>query len=257
VRVVTQREKEKAAMARALLTGLAAALVLVFVGTAVAQDDVKVSIGADVVSDYIWRGQARNEDGALQPWAQLDVDGFLVKLWGSLDIDKEPNDAQWEFTEFDLTGAYKIPIGDYSLDVGAIYYDYPNTDVANTFEVFGTFTFDGVVLTPYVSLYYDLDEIEGFYLRAGGSYGQKLETFEWLFGLSLGVGSKDYNDGYFGVDKLAVDDLTANVTVTVPFSDQFSVKVFATAAWLIGGDIKDAVEDDSSFGLGAGVAYTF
>jgi len=250
-------------MAKALLSGLAAALVLAFVGAAVAQEapaaegDLRLSVGGDVVSDYIYRGQERNEDGAIQPWFGLNYDAFKVKIWTSMDIDEEPNDAQWEFTELRLTGSYGIPIGGYSLDVGAIYYDYPNTETESTFEVFGTFTFDGVLLTPYVSLYYDLDEIDGFYLKAGGSYGQKLETFEWLVGASLGVGSEDYNEGYFGVDEFALNDLTVDFTVTVPFSDQFSAKAFVIAAWLIGDEVKDAAEDDSSIGFGAGVTYTF
>ncbi|MBN1918140.1 MAG: MipA/OmpV family protein [Verrucomicrobia bacterium] len=244
-------------MTKALLSGLVAALVLVFVGTAAAQEDLKISIGADLVSDYIWRGIPWNEDGAIQPWVNLDYAGFTAQLWASMDLDDTPNDAQWEFSEFRLLGSYGIPVAGYMLDVGAIYYDYPNTDLTNTFEVFGTFTFTGVTLTPYVSLYYDVDEVEGFYLRVGGSYGQELESFEWLVGVSLGAGSEDYNEGYYGVSEFALNDLTATLTATMPFSEQFSAKAFVTASWLVGDDIKDAVEDDSSIGFGAGVSYTF
>jgi uncharacterized protein (TIGR02001 family) len=243
-------------MMKTMLAALVLVCAVALTAPAPAQD-VAVSIGADLVTDYVWRGQVRNEDGALQPWVNVGVEGFTLTVWGSIDVDDQPNDAQWEFTELDVTGSYTIPVGSYALELGGIYYDYPNTDTESTIEVFGTFTFSGVILDPYVSLYYDIDEIEGFYARVGGSYGQKLETFDWAADLSLGVGSSGYNDGYYGVDDLAVNDLLAKFTVTVPFSENFSAHGYVFGSWLLNNDIKDAVADDSAIGVGAGVTYTF
>ena len=244
-------------MAKTVLSGVVLALALALAGPAAAQDEAAVSVGIDLVSDYVWRGQVMNDDGALQPWVGVLFDGFAFNVWGSMDLDDTPNDAQWEFTEVQVNASYTIPIGTYALDVGAIYYNYPNTAIESTFEVYGTFTFTDVVFSPYVSLYYDVDEIDGFYLRVGGSYGQELETFEWELGLSLGAGSEDYNEGYFFTDDFALNDLTVGVTVTFPFSEQFSVRAFVTGSWLLDDEIKDAVEDDSKLALGAGVRYTF
>ncbi len=241
----------------ALTLGCAICAVCALVGPAVAQDEFGVTIGADLVSDYIWRGQVRNDDGAIQPWACLKVDSFTAKVWGSLDLDDQPNDAQWEFTEVRFLGSYAIPIGSYTLDVGAIYYNYPNTESGNTFEVFGTFTFTGVIFDPYVSLYYDLDEVEGFYARVGGGYGQELETFNWALDVSLGLGSSDYNDAYFGLNELGLNDLRITFTVTVPFSEQFSASAFVLASWLIDDDFRESVEDDSEIGFGGGISYSF
>ena len=244
-------------MAKTVLSGVVLALALALAGPAVAQDEVAVSVGADAVSDYVWRGQVRNDDGALQPWGCVEYSGFTLDVWGSMDLDDQPNDAQWEFTEVDLAASYAIPIAGYMLDVGAVYYNYPNSDAESTFEIFGTFTFSEVMFSPFVSLYYDLDEIEGFYLQVGGSYGQELETLDWNFGLSLAAGSSDYNEGYYGVDDFALNDLTAKVTVTFPFSEAFSASAFVSGSWLLDDDVKDAVEDDSTFAFGAGVKYTF
>jgi len=245
-------------MAKTVLCGVALALVLALAGPVVAQDEVGISIGADLVSDYLWRGQLRNGDGALQPWAEVDFSGFTFNVWGSMDLDDEPNDSDFEFTELDLTGSYSIPVGEvYTLDVGAIYYDFPNTDAESTIEVFGTFTLTDVTFTPYVSLYYDIDEVEGFYLQIGGSYGQELETLNWKVDVSLGAGSEDYNESYFGTDSFALNDLTATFTVAFPFSEQLEVTAFVSGSLLLDSDIEDAVADDSNFAAGAGVSYTF
>jgi len=250
-------------MTKAVLSAVVVALVLALAGPVAAQDEVAFAVGLDVVSDYVWRGQARNEDGALQPWAEFGYSGFGLKVWGSMDLDDQPNDAQWEFTEWDLTGSYEIPIGEtYAVEVGAIYYAYPNTDAQSTIEVFGTFTFGGIALgggdlSPFVSLYYDVDEIEGFYVQGGASYGQQLETFNWEVGLTLAAGSEDYNEAYFGVGDFALNDLTASFRVEFPFSAGFSVTAFVSGSWLMDGDIQDAVEDDSSYAFGGGVSYSF
>lgn len=244
-------------MTRMMLAGLVVVCAAVFAAPATAQDEVAVSLGADLVTDYVWRGMVRNEDGALQPWINVGVSGFVLSVWGSIDVDDQPNDAQWEFTELDVTGSYTIPVGSFELDLGVIYYDYPNTGAESTLEAFGTFTFTGVIFDPYVSLYYDIDEIEGLYARFGGSYGEQLETFDWTIDLSLGVGGSDYNAGYYGVDDMAVNDLLVKFTVVVPFSENFSAHGTVFGSWLLGSDVKDAVADDSAIGVGAGVTYTF
>jgi hypothetical protein len=250
-------------MAKTVLSGVVLALVLALAGPATAQDNMTGSVGLDVVSDYIWRGQALNEHGALQPWGQVGYGDFGLKVWGSMDLDDQPNDAQWKFTELELIGSYDIPIGEsYGVKVGGIYYSFPNTDTKSTIELFGTFTYKGLKLgggdlAPFVSLYYDVDEIKGFYLQGGATYGQKLQTFNWEVALALGAASADYNDGYFGVDDFALNDLTATFRVEFPFTTNFSVTAFVSGSWMMDSDIKNAVKDDSNYAFGGGVSYTF
>jgi hypothetical protein len=244
-------------MAKAVLSGAVVVLALALAGPVLAQDEMEFAVGAKVVSDYVWRGQVMNDDGAVQPWAKVGVSGFGLKVWGSMDLDDTPNDAQWEFSEIQVKGWYTMPISSYELKLGAIYYNYPNTEIESTFEVFGKFKFTEVMFSPYVALYYDLDEVEGFYLRVGGSYGQELETFNWKVDLWLGAGSSDYNEAYFFVDDFALNDLTGKFTITYPFSEQFSVSAFVSGSWIVDDELQDAVIDDSKLAFGAGIKYSF
>ena len=116
-------------MAKTVLTAAVLALACVLAGPARAQDEVAVSVGADIVSDYVWRGQVMNDDGALQPWADVGYGGFTLNVFGSIDLDDTPNDAQWEFSEVQVNASYTIPINTYALDVGAIYYNYPKHSI--------------------------------------------------------------------------------------------------------------------------------
>ena len=67
--------------------------------TAKAQDKVEASVGADFVSNYIWRG---TDCGgvSIQPSMGVSYKGLSLAAWGSVGIDKE--DAR----EIDLTLGY-------------------------------------------------------------------------------------------------------------------------------------------------------
>ena len=55
--------------------------------TAKAQDKVKASVGADIVSGYIWRGQDLG-GVSLQPNASIAYKGLSLEAWGSVGIEK-------------------------------------------------------------------------------------------------------------------------------------------------------------------------
>ena len=83
---------------KAMALGMAATLVPVAAG---AQDKVEASVGADLVSSYIWRGQELG-DVSIQPSVSLSWKGLSLTAWGS---------ASWgsEYAkEFDLTLGYAI-----------------------------------------------------------------------------------------------------------------------------------------------------
>lgn len=48
-----------------------------------AQDEVETTIGADIVSQYIWRGQELG-DVSLQPTLGIAYKGLSLTAWGSI-----------------------------------------------------------------------------------------------------------------------------------------------------------------------------
>ena len=69
---------------------------------AIAQESVETTVAADVVNQYIWRGQELG-NVSLQPTLGIAYQGLSLTAWGSVGIS-EPNDTK----EFDLTLAYSI-----------------------------------------------------------------------------------------------------------------------------------------------------
>ena len=87
-----------------LLTGFAPSAML-------AQDKVEASVGADLVSGYIWRGQDLG-GVSIQPSLGIAYKGFSLGAWGSVGF--ESTDTK----EFDLTlgystGGFSVSVTDY------------------------------------------------------------------------------------------------------------------------------------------------
>jgi uncharacterized protein (TIGR02001 family) len=80
-----------------------------------------------VTSDYRFRGISQsNDDVAMQGSINLNHDsGFHVGLWGSsIDFNQGGNDEAT--LELDYTAGYAFTVSDVAVDVGYIYYTYPN-----------------------------------------------------------------------------------------------------------------------------------
>ena len=79
----------------------AMALVALSVASPVkAQDDVEATVSADVVNQYIWRGQDLG-NVSFQPTLGVAYKGLSLTAWGSVGLT-EASDTK----EFDLTAAY-------------------------------------------------------------------------------------------------------------------------------------------------------
>ena len=129
-----------------------------------------VSIGADVVSRYVWRGLDFGESMSVQPALTLGAGGFEFGAWGSYSISADgasanENDLWFTYTVTTSSGA--------SFAVGATDYYFPGPDAdgfsyksAHTWEF--SLAFAGPEAFP-LSLFAGLinDDDKPMYLEAG------------------------------------------------------------------------------------------
>ena len=97
-----------------------------FSGTAVA-GDLSLDGSLAVTSDYRFRGISQsNNDVALQGSINLNhVSGLHAGVWGS-SIDFNEVEVEDATLELDYTAGYAFSVSDVAVDVGYIYYTYPN-----------------------------------------------------------------------------------------------------------------------------------
>ncbi len=236
---------------------------------------------ADVAyfSSYVWRGQVLNNESVLQPaFSASTAFGLSFSAWGNVDLT-DKFDNRKEFTEVDLTVAYDLPLkGPIGVSVGVIEYLLPKegnftpkvpeghaevegSEDTDTREVYVTVSAD-VILAPTVALYYDVDEVEGFYASLGISHSFELmEKLSLDLGASVGAASDKYNEYYFGDDKAAFNDGNVSAGLTYACTENFSLSGAVYYTSLLDGNIKDGAEeiygDKDRFYANIAAGYSF
>jgi len=216
---------------------------------------------AAFVSKYIWRGQRLTNDASVQPSMTMGIGGFSFNIWGNMDLtavnagDKLllPQDTlataasaglKGKFSEVDYTFSYSQSVEKVSLDVGMIFYTFPerSASLASTTEIYGGLSFDGP-LAPSATLYIDIDETgesgsNGVYFLLSGGHSIPIdnEVFSALdLSASLAFVNKGFSDFYYGAAKTGAHDLNLTVSLPITLSDDVSASAFVSYSSLLGG----------------------
>jgi hypothetical protein len=203
------------------------AISLLTIRTACAEE-FEFGVDLPVNSKYMWRGLELNEDPVFQPDVWVKYGGFSLTVWGGLELtdvhdgdrsvttigprerfkiyNEGQNGDRGDFTEVDYILKYEHEINGFKLGLGYIYYDYPHTTYAQTYEVFATVGYN-CFLSPTLAVYRDFKEADGFYAAFGLSHEIPIKTYCTL-ALSGTLGFSSRNDSYFfyGVRTTTISD---------------------------------------------------
>ena len=180
-----------------------------------------VSIGADVVSRYVWRGLDFGESMSVQPALTLGAGGFEFGAWGSYSISADgasanENDLWFTYTVTTSSGA--------SFAVGATDYYFPGPDAdgfsyksAHTWEF--SLAFAGPEAFP-LSLFAGLinDDDKPMYLEAGLPLpaGEGME-------LGLHAGMVTAASGFYDTQGAAVVNLGITAGKELQITESFAL----------------------------------
>lgn len=175
--------------------------------------DSKFSVGADLYSNYIWRGTKFGKGPAVQPSVKFVSGGLTVGVWGSFDASG--------YAEADPYFSYALPFG---LSLGMTDYYYPGTkffEVSDTagshaFELNAGFAKAGVSL----SANYILNQAGAAGSVGGDMYFQAGYSFTHL-NIFIGAG-----DGWHTSDgKFDLCNIGIGTTKEIRLSENFSIPV--------------------------------
>lgn len=211
-----------------IVIGLMAGMVIAQDAVVVKEQPSDFSINSDVglYSAYVWRGLIINNRMVAQPSVTAAKGPFSLNVWGNLDVAE----ADGDHTEVDYTAAYTLPLNTeaVSVDVGMIFYTYPGnaSDVPATEEVFVKTTFNNVILTPVASLYYDIDEANGWYGNLAISQGVEIsDAMKAEIGGSVGYATGHtlnyYTEGAVGYS--AFCDFNVHASTEYALTEKLSV----------------------------------
>ena len=202
-----------------------------------AQDKIEASVGADLVSGYIWRGQDLG-GVSIQPSAEIAYKGFALGAWGSVGL--EPTDTK----EFDLTlgysiGGFSVSVTDYWFNTQVAagidedgetkYFKYGAHSTAHVFEAQVGYDFGPLVVNWYTN-FAGADGIKENGKRAYSSYLEfsapfRLGGLDWAVDLGMIPWETTFYNGY--TSGFCVSDVSLGASKEIKMTDHFSIPVFA------------------------------
>lgn len=196
-----------------------------------AQDKVEATMQADVVSQYLWRGQELGQV-SLQPSLGLSYKGLSLTAWGSVGLS-EPGDTK----ELDLTLTYSV--GGFNIGVTDYWFNSPNEryfcygahSTSHVFEANIGYDFGPVGVQWYTN-FAGNDGVGNGGSRAYSSYVEvsapfRLAGCDW----SAAVGAVPYaTDFYSSADGFAVTNVSLKASKDISVTERFAIPLFAGLA---------------------------
>lgn len=190
-----------------------------------------VSLGADVVSRYIWRGVDFGESASVQPGLTVSLGKLEFGAWGSYSISQSgasanENDLWASFThEFESGASLSLGVTDYyfpnfvTTDSGGVEYvlDFRDGD-AHTQEIWASLA--GPESLP-LSIYAGrvLDDDGSLYAEVGAS--SRAEGVE----LAAHLGFVGGESGFYGTDDAAVVNVGVTASTELAVTESFAPPV--------------------------------
>ena len=175
------------------------------------------SLGADIVSNYVWRGTKFGSGPNIQPYVEFGVAGLTVGSWGSFAFNAT------SVVENDFYLSYGFEFG-LSLGVTDYYYqgplfDYSDSTGSHAIELNGSYEIGGLSL----SANYILNEAEGAGTAGGDMYFEAMYSFD-NFDIFVGAG-----DGWHTTTgNFEVVNVGISTSKEIKITDRFSLPVFGS-----------------------------
>lgn len=224
---------------------LTSVLLLVLFVSTVAADVISVESDVTYMTKYVWRGQVLNPDPVVQPSVTLyHPSGLSLNVWGNIDAT-DYEGYPWSLTEVDYTISKDFYVGGNCVNVGVSHFTYPLVGYNPSTEVFASVCLGGE-LSPTVSVNYDIDQIDGMYASFGIGKDCAVrvagrDIIPLTFSASIGYGSANYNNGYFGVNKSALNDITVGASLPIPAGERVTITPQVYYSTIIDSDLRNAI----------------
>ena len=198
------------------------------VNTAKAQDKPEVSVSADFVNQYIWRGQDLG-DISVQPTLGVAYKGLSITAWGSVGLSDNEDTKEFDLTLAYSLGNFNIGITDYWFNTpNDRYFSYAAHKTSHVFEANIGYDF-GLCALQWYTNFAGNDGVNKSGDRAYSSYVElsapfKLGGADW----TAAVGAVPYATSFYGeAGGFAVTNVSLKASKDINITKTFSVPVFA------------------------------
>ncbi len=190
-----------------------------------AQHQVEAHLGADIVSNYIWRGQDLGHV-SLQPELSVGWRGLSLAAWGSVGLSDKDDSRELDLTLSYETGGLSFGIVDYWNDGNdPRYFYYGKRDTGHSFEGFVNYDF-GPVSASWQT-YFAGSDYQKDGKRAYSSYFElsapfRLATCDW----DASFGLVPWKSDTYDASGFSVTNLSLRATKAIKITESFELPLF-------------------------------
>ena len=193
-----------------------------------AQNEIETTIGADIVNQYIWRGQELG-DVSVQPTLGIAYKGVSLTAWGSVGLSDKDDTKEFDITAAYTIGGFHIGVTDYWFNTpNERYFAYEAHKTSHVFEANIGYDF-GVASLNWYTNFAGNDGVNKDGKRAYSSYFEaslpfKLASCEW----TATIGAVPYATSFYAnANCFAVTNVGIKATKDIKINDHFCIPIFA------------------------------
>jgi hypothetical protein len=241
-----------------------------------------VEVNAQAASEYNFRGMTNNERGVLQTDMAIDLPTKLetssvtLKAWSNFDLSNDVGDAWFpdghagEPSQIDLLASYSETYRGFDITSGLVSYvpqnadDFPFVEErGETKEFFVDIAHPGPFgIVPSLTLHYDFDEVEGWYLNTAVARGFPInEKLALDLRLSLGHSDSRQSDWNYGLRASGLADLQGSGRLTYQLDKNTTLHLSVNGSTIVDSDLRDWFDvlgiDADTYWAGIGVRWTY
>jgi len=190
-----------------------------------AQDKVSATLGADLVNQYIWRGQDLG-NVSLQPTLGVEWKGISLSTWGSVGLTNAADTKELDLTLQYTYKGFSVGVTDYWFSNGS-YFQYKAHKTTHIFEAGIAYDFDFLSVAWYTNFAGD-DGTNADGKRAYSSYFELSAPFQ-LGGLDweATLGAVPWETTSYGSNGFCITNVSLKATKEIQFKNGFQLPVFA------------------------------
>ncbi len=196
-----------------------------------AQDDATTSpftLGADVVSSYVWRGTYFGGP-SIQPGIAFNQGGFTLGAWGSWGFDNSVREADL-YISYEFGFGLSLGITDYHYQGGANWLRFGSDSAAHAYELNAGYQLGSLSLSAnYILNQSDGGDGSGALSMGGDTYFELTYAFK-SFDVFVGAGNGWHTtiDEDNGADVFSVCRIGIATTKEVKITDDYSLPLFGS-----------------------------
>lgn len=189
------------------------------------------SVGADVVSSYVWRGVAQDASSQggspnIQPYAAYTIGGLTIGAWGSSSFTGSVKEVDL-YATYAFSSLFSATLTDYNWKFGQSYFLYNSHSTDHVFE--GTLSYAGVECFPLSAsintMFHGADKDSAGVKNAYSTYVEL--SYPISSNAKLFLGSSLFNSpSIYGNTGFSVINVSLKVSKTLDITDKFSLPIY-------------------------------